>query len=250
MRRRIAREHRPGVEQCERRDLLSGITDVMAGNSMSADMRAIASAATKSATNPSIAIPQNQGPLFNNGAIDNAALAPTGNLTKRQLRQEQFKAFFVGTYTVGGGRTSTEKNEVFITAAGTASTILHGDIQILLITPIDPITPIGGVSTIFDRNLNSNTALGFDVSAPQTSPNIGRNGLPVLLNRVSIDPNISSGVYVEAYSVGNMQIRYIPSSKHTRGVLSQGKAIVTIHAQIYTANTSFILRNAHINPPA
>ena len=57
MGRRIAREHRPVVEQCERRDLLSGITDVMAGNSIAANMRAIASAARKSASNPSIAIP-------------------------------------------------------------------------------------------------------------------------------------------------------------------------------------------------
>ena len=62
---RIARERRPGVEQFERRDLLSGITDVMAGNSIAANMREIASAATRSASNPSIALPQNQGPLLN-----------------------------------------------------------------------------------------------------------------------------------------------------------------------------------------
>ena len=45
-----------------------------------------------------------------------------------------------------------------------------------------------------------------------------------------------------------MNIRYIPSGKHTAGVLSQGTAIVTIHAQIYSPNASFILRNANINP--
>ena len=68
------------------------------------------------------------------------------------------------------------------------------------------------------------------------------------LNKVSVDVNISSGVYTEAYSVGTIKIRYIPSGKHTPGVLGQGKAIVTINAQIYTANASFILRNTHINP--
>ena len=31
-------------------------------------------------------------------------------------------------------------------------------------------------------------------------------------------------------------------------MISQGTAIVTIHAQIYTANTSFILRNVGLNP--
>ena len=60
--------------------------------------------------------------------------------------------------------------------------------------------------------------------------------------------NISSGAYVEAYSVGNISIKYIPNGKHTPGVFSQGKAIVTIHAQIYSANASFILRNANIDP--
>jgi hypothetical protein len=251
MGRRIARDHRPGFEQCERRDLLSGITDVMAGNSIAANMRALATAAAKSASNPSIAIPTNQGPLLNpDGTINNAALAPTGNLTNREFRREQFKARYVGTYTVGAGRTSTEKNEVFITGAGSANTIRHSDIQLLMVTPIDPSSPVGGVASIFDRNINTNTGLGLDLAAPQTSPAIGRNGLPVLLSKVSIDANISSGTYVEGFSVGTVKIHYIPSGKRTPGVLGQGKAIVTIHAQIYTANTSFILRNSHINPGA
>ena len=167
-----------------------------------------------------------------------------------KFKREQFKARFVGTYTVGGGRTSTEKNEVFISGAGSANTILHSDIQLLLVTPIDPSSPVGGVATIFDRNLNTNTVLGFDLAAPQASQAIGRNGLPVLLSKVSVDANISSGTYVEGFSVGTIKIRYIPSGNRTPGVLGQGKAIVTIHAQIYTANTSFILRNAHINPGA
>ena len=48
--------------------------------------------------------------------------------------------------------------------------------------------------------------------------------------------------------VGTIDIHYIPSGKHTPGVISQGKAIVTIHAQIYTPNVDFILRNANIDP--
>ena len=121
---------------------------------------------------------------------------------------------------------------------------LHSDIQLLLVTPIDSSSPIGGVATIFDRNINTNSNAGFDIAAPQTSQTIGRNGLPVFLNKVSVDVNISSGLYTEGYSVGTVKIRYIPSSKHTRGVLSQGKAVVTMYAQIYAPNTSLILRNA------
>ena len=57
MRRRIAREHRPVVEPCERRDLLSGITDVMAANSIAANMRTLAQAAANARSIPSVAIP-------------------------------------------------------------------------------------------------------------------------------------------------------------------------------------------------
>ena len=77
---------------------------------------------------------------------------------------------------------------------------------------------------------------------------MNRLGLPSLLPTVSLDVNLSSGTYDEAYAIGSMNIDYEPSGKLTRGVISQGKAIVTIHAQIYTANVGFILRNANIDP--
>ena len=260
MGRRIPRDLRPFLEQFESRDLLSAITDIMAANSLASSQAsqnanasqrslnvALSQANARAGSSQSIAVPSNQGPLLNpDGSINNAALAPTGTLTPRQLRRERFVAHYVGTYTVGPGRTSDEANQTFITAAGSANTILHSDIQMLLVTPKDPSSPIGGVITIFDRNLNSNTALGFDLSAPQQYVN--RDGLPDYLNRLAIDANVSAGLYVEAYAVGNMSIKYIPNGKHTPRVFSQGKAIVTIHAQIYTANTSFILRNANIDP--
>ena len=118
----------------------------------------------------------------------------------------------------------------------------------LLVTPNDPTTPISGVLAIFDRNLNTNTVLGLDLSAPQSAQYTNRLGLPSSIPTLSVDVNSSSGTYVEAYSVGTINIRYIPSGKHTQGVISQGKAIVTIHAQIYAANVDFILRNANIDP--
>lgn len=239
MGRRIPRDLRPFLEEFERRELLSAITDVMAEDSLTAARGSKLTEATKSSASASV--PMNQGPL----AL-NLAITPTGIPTKREQHRERFTAQYVGTYTIGGGRTSTEANQTFITGVGTANTMLHSDIQLLIIKPQDPATPIGGVSTIFDRNLNSNTALGFDLTAPSTD--VDHAGRPNYFPDVSIDANISSGTYVEAYSSGTMSIRYIPSGRHTAGVLSQGTAIVTIHAQIYTANTSFILRNSNIDP--
>jgi hypothetical protein len=253
MGRRILRDVRPFLEEIERRELLSGITDVMAGNSINAAAMKSRVAVLASGSSQSIAAAANQGPLLNSNnpnfnPINNMALAPTGTLSKRQQRKERFVAKFVGSYTVGAGVTSDELIRTFITGVGTSTTMLHSDIQLLLVTPNDPSIPIGGVSAIFDRNLNTNTVLGFDESAPQSPAYINKLGLPSLLNKVSVDVNLSSGTYDEAYSVGTVNIQYIPNGKHTPGVLSQGKAIVTIRAQIYTPNVGFILRNANIDP--
>jgi hypothetical protein len=259
MGRRIPRDLRPCVEQFERRDLLSAVTDLMAVNSLAASRHAQNGSASQQALNvalsqanagagssQSIAVPSNQGPVLNpDGSINNPALAPTGTLTRRELRRERFTAQYAGTYTIGPGRTSTEANQTFITGAGTANTMLHSDIQMLLVTPKDSTSPIGGVSQIFDRNLNSNTGLGFDLSAPQQY--VDRGGRPNYIPKVTIDVNESSGVYVEAYAVGTITIKYFPNGKHTPGVFSQGKVLVTIHAQIYTTNVAFILRNATID---
>jgi hypothetical protein len=251
MGRRILRDLRPSLEEIERRELLSAITDVMAGNSIATGHKA-ESAVTSALSSQSIALSANQGPLLNSGnplnPINNQALAPTGTLTRRQQRKDRFVAQYVGTYTVGAGATNDQRIQTFITGAGTANTMLHSDIQLLLVTPKNTSSPIGGVSAIFDRNLNTNTVLGMDESAPQTSQYINRLGLPTLIPTVSIDVNLSSGTYDEAYSVGTINVKYIPSGKHTRGVISQGTAIVTIQAQIYTANVGFILRNANIDP--
>ena len=255
MGRRIPRDLRPFLEEFERRELLSAITDLIAASSLAAGRKA-QSAATAAISSESIAAASNQGPLTDSKSaqsgvvnpINNQALAPTGTLTRRQQRKERFVAQYVGTYTVGAGITSDQRIQTFITGVGSANTILHSDIQLLLVTPNDTSSPIGGVSAIFDRNLNTNTVLGLDVSAPQTSQDVNRLGLPSLIPTVSIDVNSSSGTYDEAYSVGTINIRYMPNGKHTRGVLSQGKAIVTIHAQIYAPNVDFILRNANIDP--
>ena len=83
---------------------------------------------------------------------------------------------------------------------------------------------------------------------PRRTSAVDKGGRPNDLSKVSIDANISSGIYVESYAVGTINIKYIPNEKHTPDVYSQGKAIVTIHAQIYSAGTSFILRNSGIDP--
>jgi hypothetical protein len=247
MGRRIQRGLRPDLERFETRVLLSAITDILAANSV-----ALAGGPSESGQFPSsIALGKrtlNQGPLLNpDGTINNQALAPTGTPRPGALRREKFSARYVGPYSVVPGETTTQATQTLIQGAGTANTMLHSDIQMRLVTPIDSSQPIGGVSTIFDRNLNTNTVLGLDLAAPQSD--VDSRGRPDEFPTVTIDANITSGTYVEGYSEGVISIRYIPGGRRTiPGAISQGTAIVTIHAHIYTANTSFILRNASLDP--
>src|SRR5262249_13824710 len=153
--------------------------------------RALAAAAARFApSQSSIAVPENQGPQGTNLAIN-----PTGTLTPHEVRRQRFRAVFKGTYMIGPGRTDTEARRIAIRAAGTASSMLHSDIQVQIIVARDPTVQNSGVTTLFDRNLNSNSALGLDLASPQTD--VDSRGRPNRFTTVTLDANISSGVYVE-----------------------------------------------------
>jgi hypothetical protein len=281
MNHRRIRGRRPQVERAETRVLLSSITDVLAANSIGHQQAVLAKQASTlqyfenqhsfpvraavagspvgnlgSGSTPfkpsttSIATPNNQGPQGSN-----FALQPVGTLTPAELKSELFTASFQGTYTVSPGRTNLEKNVTLIKAAGHGTSFLHGDIQFRIVTPNSPTyvdsqgntqtTELGGVAAIFDRNLNSNTVLGFDAAGADS--NVDSAGRPDYFDSVSIDVNESSGLYDEAYSQGTIDVRYTPSRHHAKGLLQQGFAVVTIQAQIYTPNVDFILTNANID---
>jgi hypothetical protein len=252
MKRRARHRFWLSLERVEPLVLLSNITDLMVLNANAADNRALqaiqpggpAAAGRSSGFVPSttsIALPQFQGPQG-----INLALMPTGTLTRREQKRERFSATFEGHYTTGAGQFSSESLLVHIKGAGGATTMSHADIQMRIVKAVDPTIPNSGVLAIFDRNLNSNTVLGLDFDAPSTA--VDRGGRPNFFNQVTIDVNESSGIYDESFSQGVMQIRYIPSGKHTTGVFSQGTAIVKIQAQIYTPQVDFILANSNINP--
>jgi hypothetical protein len=254
MSRRIRRGLRPGLELFERRELLSAITDVMAAGGLHASKAAPAVGGGGGSSSPtfgaSITLGSStlsQGPVLNpDGSINNMAIAPTGTPKPGELKRQEFTARYVGPYSVVQGRTNTQATQTLIQGGGTSKTMLHSDIQIRIVKPIDGSLPFGGLGTIFDRNINTNTALGFDISAPQQD--VDHGGRPNHFPIVTIDVNMSAGTYVEAYGQGTIDIQYIPSGRRTPGVLSQGKAIVTVHMQIYAPNASFILRNVRLNP--
>lgn len=259
MSRRRSRSWKPVVEAVEQRQLLSVVTAVMASNqqgfinsikarSILGDRSAAAvSTAMRGGGNgfapsqSSIAQPQNQGPQG-----INLLLNPTGQMTPQQYKKSLYTAKFVGNYTIGPGRFDSEALQIAFQGVGSTTNILHADIQLGMIVAKDPSIQNSGASVIFDRNLNSNSALGFNLASPSTD--VDDHGRPNRFTSVSLDTNTSSGTFVEGYSQGVLEIKYKPSSRRTRGVLEQGTAVVTFKGQVYAPNIAFILRNANINP--
>ena len=124
--------------------------------------------------------------------------------------------------------------------------MLHSDIQMRLAVAADPALQTTGSAVIFDRNLNSNTVLGFDLATPRD--NADSRGRPDHITSVTVDVNASAGIYDEAFAQGIIDIHYYPSRKTIPGVSEQGTAVVKIHGQIYSALVDFILRNSTLNP--
>jgi hypothetical protein len=273
MRRRIPRNCKPDFELVERRELLSLVTNIMAANHQalinSPKVRAllaqvstptvtpaVASTAPVTASSKSnggfvpsstsIALDQNQGFKSPANPGYNLVLQPTGTATAGEVKRELFTAVYRGPYVIAPGSFSSQALQVFIRGGGTSNTMLHSDIQMRLAVPSDPSLQTTGASVIFDRNLNSNTVLGFNLATPRT--NVDSHGRPNHITSVTLDVNASAGLYDEAFAQGVIDIHYYPSRKKIPGILEQGTAVVKIHGQIYSALVDFILRNSDLNP--
>jgi hypothetical protein len=232
------RRNRPGrgpsAERLEGRDLPSAITSLMAaaprnGHGLSDGARNV-----------------QQGVAARQDLPPNPLLFPSGEPTPRQRARQTFVARFEGTFAVGPPRFTGETQQLFLRGAGGSNQFLHGDTQLRIITPADPTRPLGGVMVMFDRNINSNSTLGLHVSADRSS--LDAAGRPLRLKIDQIDPNISGGAYVEGAAQGTIEIRYLPNRRRSPRAFSQGNAIITVRAQVYSIRTAFVLRNADIDP--
>ncbi|MGD0043814.1 MAG: hypothetical protein ABSE84_25990, partial [Isosphaeraceae bacterium] len=233
------------------RALLDGVSSSVATQAASASGQVTTSATVTSKgrltpTSKSIALPQNQGFLPPASPGYNLVLQPTGTATPAEVKRQLFKAVYRGPYIIGPGSFSSQALQVFIRGAGTNTTMRHSDIQMRLAVASDPTLETTGAAVIFDRNLNSNTVLGFDLATPRT--NVDSQGRPNQITGVTLDVNASAGVYDEAYSQGVIDIQYHPSGKKIPGAYEQGTAVIKIYAQIYAPNVDFILRNSDIDP--
>ena len=167
MGRRISRNWKPTVEMVEHRELLSLVTDIMAGNynalvnspkvralldgvsnpgttqaaSASGQVTTSATASSQGRLTPtsqSIALPQNQGFLPPASPGYNLLLQPTGTATSAEVKRQLFKAVYRGPYIITSGLIQQSGDAGVHPGAGTATTMLHSDIQMRLAVATDP----------------------------------------------------------------------------------------------------------------
>jgi hypothetical protein len=244
------RRVQPRLERLESRELLSLPYLVLA-----LQQQAMNNDAKRKLANLTLASPAAPSAPQNGSGVFNPLLTPTGVPTKSESRREMYHATYVGQYTIGPGRFSTEAANFYLTGTGRSNQVAHSDMQMRVIRPTNPSMPSTGEVTFFDRNIDSNSDLGFDIYArPQKLDALGR---PTQLVIYALDANVSGGNYVEGIANGTISVRYgpTPSTPHfnssTRplpGSLSQGTASVVINAQVYGIGTTFALHNVNINP--
>jgi hypothetical protein len=231
---RRSRKLHLACEQVEPRALLSGVIASMATHPM---LTARGSAASRGDSG----LPQSQGPLP--GAT--SFFQPTGTPTRHEVQRETFQFTLKGPYLVAGGRFDSQILSIYIRGAATSNFFLHGDGQIGLVVPADANALVSGQASLFDRNINANSAFGLDLAGDPAG--LDAKGRPTHLT-LSTDVNVSSGIFVESFSQGTVDIRYISSGRHKAGVIDQGTALVKIRGTAYTLGTANILRNVALNP--
>jgi hypothetical protein len=208
---------RPVVDHLEGRELPSGIIAALANHPLLRSHPAVPGISTTQIPDP-------------------------GPPTPRELARERFVGTFSGPFTMGPARFQNQKQQIYIRAAGTSKFFLHGDIQLNVVTSKDPSAPLTGTLGVFDRNLSAGSTIIADVS---TDPNhTDRFGRPTRLDWSFETGSSSGGAFGEASGQGTMKIRYFPEGDRP----SQGLAAVKMTGSIVTLGTTYVLRNADIDP--
>ncbi len=112
--------------------------------------------------------------LQSSGSSGDAAMTPPGRAT------QGFFAAFTGSYAVGPGRIQGQALRTYLNVAGTSNTFLHGQAQVAVATPTDPIQGLSGTATLFDKNYaQTGNFLALDIQGdPQPRPTAARRVLP------------------------------------------------------------------------
>ncbi|MEO6809531.1 MAG: hypothetical protein ABI353_10520 [Isosphaeraceae bacterium] len=215
--------YRPSLERVESRELMSGIIASMLVSQPSPIHRQ-AAAVQSQAVDPL---------RSDNGGIPGAPTPPfspgTGEPTPHEVARQRFRAVFSGPLYAGGPRFTDQKKLLYFRGLGGSTMFLHGDYQMGIVFPKDPAKPIVGGAYLQDKNINSGSVIGFDLTFDPNS--LDRHGRPTL-GTFTEDPNVYGGAFFSPTSSGTVKIRY---ARNTATVLFQG--------QVYTSGLTNQLTN-------
>ena len=240
---RIRRGLRPGLERMDSRELLSGLSVVLAGykgptiTAASRLGQRIASAGgTVQAAEA--ASGNNTGPT-GNGFTNNASspLLGSGTPTPHEQLREAFKARFSGLSYSSPGRFSDQGTTYYLRGVGGSNFFLHGDFNLAVVTPIDPDAPFVGVAVLNDKSTNSGGILGLILSGNRAD--VDGRGRPTRLAFTG-DPNIYSGIFSVAAAEGTVDVKY--GAKNQISVAFNGR-VYTSGLTSPLVNTDFYARH-------
>ena len=187
------------------------------------------------ASGPNAGVPLPASPLLGQGTP-----------TARELAREKFVARFSGPLATLPPRFSDQSKILYLHGLGTAPRFfLHGDYSLALAFPAGfdrtnpggtaatatkpAVPPVTGFAFLDDKNNNSGSTVGLDLSADPTS--FDAKGRPTRLFFTS-DPNVYSGLFYVTQSSGVVTIRY-----------GNGTASATFNGRLYTTGLTSAFQN-------
>src|SRR4051794_3686293 len=76
----------------------------------------------------------------------NGFLQPTGQPSAHERVRQDVRFVFQGSFIQARGRTSDQESQILIRGVGSSTIFLHGDLQMGLVMPTDPLAPVGGAA--------------------------------------------------------------------------------------------------------
>ncbi len=154
-------------------------------------------------------------------AIRSAVADTPREPTPREQARQRFFAAFSGTSVTGPGRFTDQASQTYIQGGGNSSAFLHGNLQMVLYTPVDRGDAVAGNAALIVKNVtNSGNLLLLDLEGDTQS--LDRAGRPT---RLSWTVNGGSGgTFSGATGEGTVEIRYPSGGK--RGTPARGAGAI------------------------
>jgi hypothetical protein len=154
------------------------------------------------------------------------------------VARETFSARFKGHFDTGPGRFTDQALLTHIVAGGTSNQFFHGNVTIVLFTPVDPSQPVTGQAILFNKtNSSTGTALGMDLTGDRPSDPMQ----PPTHFTWTVNGS-SGGAYTGATGQGTLDIAYSPGGRRAQRAFLSGTAGTVFRGMVNTPGVGNVLQ--------